>query len=964
MPMTENDLAEIEAKLKITLPSDYREMMLASGDKLKASGCFNNDFPSFFLEPEEIIRTNKLERQKDAGTAYAFPNWWKTFFLVGTNGGGDYYCLPLDDQPGVWMIGSDCGDEPIIVDSTLTEFVDERLEEYEEENGRSTWRQAVIQEETSEELRASSMIADPRASEWATAESPYVMFRLIDSLGRLISPRKLRLFGVACCRQIMNIDSDDDCLFAIRLAEQMVDGVAAPEEVACERARLKQKYLAMVKEEDTSPARLWAVGACKNLLQDDQDYLNDAPIFAGDADLLRVWNSASSSGVPIEFPLQSDLLREVLGNLFHPVRFEPKWRTAEVVDLARKIHENRSFELMSILTESLVNAGCDNQRILTHCRREPGHTRGCWVLDLILENEPEPEEKEFTWDFTWNHPVIDAAKLKERLRSFGTNALADSQPDNERAALEFADWLEENGDRHWAKYIRVRCALDGKPPGEEYPDLFERYLECGASMRSTHPQFEGFYFSGYRFGSEEWQEDKTDDMELGLPSLVKAVNPGRGAGPSADLIQRLDALVRNTPVRGVNFQEYYPNDMGEILNSPGGQCLRSLAFENKPDEGETGPVINVIVKSPLAKRLERMRIDGGIKSDNDALSLANANFEKLCRLDLSALCGINCSADATGRLMTTPWFRNLGFLHAGFSDENCEAGMLHLAGMPNLHTLVLWLPPDRQMLAIAQTDEFQALRRLFIHCADLSGKFRESFSQLKAPRLIELWIRNSKVKASELRELLASPPFGNLRVLTFEGTKLSADFLDLLAESPLATQLRILRLSGDTNLVGPFHSLAGTSQTTTGAFPALTTLKLDHPYSEKAKRDTAAFLRNLATPQLRHLTLEDCDFDDECAEALSTNPVFANLTRLQIEQGYDATTMLTPQAAENLFRSPNLKKLIELKLHNFAIGSALESLADESVLPVLCDGNFYNSKASDETIARLKTHRPIIYVGS
>ena len=38
-----------------------------------------------YLDPKDVIRTNKLERPKDSGTGYAFPQWWKTFVLVGTN---------------------------------------------------------------------------------------------------------------------------------------------------------------------------------------------------------------------------------------------------------------------------------------------------------------------------------------------------------------------------------------------------------------------------------------------------------------------------------------------------------------------------------------------------------------------------------------------------------------------------------------------------------------------------------------------------------------------------------------------------------------------------------------------------------------------------------------------------------------------------------------------------------------
>jgi hypothetical protein len=39
---------------------------------------------------------------------------------------------------------------------------------------------------------------------------------------------------------------------------------------------------------------------------------------------------------------------------------------------------------MSILADSIQDAGCDHPEILTHCRGDGPHVRGCWVVDLVL----------------------------------------------------------------------------------------------------------------------------------------------------------------------------------------------------------------------------------------------------------------------------------------------------------------------------------------------------------------------------------------------------------------------------------------------------------------------------------------------------------------------------------------------------------------------------------------------------
>jgi hypothetical protein len=62
-------------------------------------------------------------------------------------------------------------------------------------------------------------------------------------------------------------------------------------------------------------------------------------------------------------------------------------RTADVVALARTIRAANSPELLSILADALQDAGCDSEEVLAHCRSGGPHTRGCWVVDLVLGKE-------------------------------------------------------------------------------------------------------------------------------------------------------------------------------------------------------------------------------------------------------------------------------------------------------------------------------------------------------------------------------------------------------------------------------------------------------------------------------------------------------------------------------------------------------------------------------------------------
>jgi hypothetical protein len=77
-------------------------------------------------------------------------------------------------------------------------------------------------------------------------------------------------------------------------------------------------------------------------------------------------------------------VRDIFGNPFRPVTADPQWLTPTVVTLAQTIYADRAFDRLPILADALEDAGCDEADILTHCRADEPHVRGCWVVDLVL----------------------------------------------------------------------------------------------------------------------------------------------------------------------------------------------------------------------------------------------------------------------------------------------------------------------------------------------------------------------------------------------------------------------------------------------------------------------------------------------------------------------------------------------------------------------------------------------------
>ncbi|MBN9122138.1 MAG: hypothetical protein J0I06_23855 [Planctomycetes bacterium] len=75
----------------------------------------------------------------------------------------------------------------------------------------------------------------------------------------------------------------------------------------------------------------------------------------------------------------------MFGNPFHPVALDRAWLTSDMLALARGIYNERAFDRMPILADTLQDAGGINEDVLSHCRDTSlAHVHGCWVVDLLL----------------------------------------------------------------------------------------------------------------------------------------------------------------------------------------------------------------------------------------------------------------------------------------------------------------------------------------------------------------------------------------------------------------------------------------------------------------------------------------------------------------------------------------------------------------------------------------------------
>lgn len=239
-----------------------------------------------------------------------------------------------------------------------------------------------------------------RAREWLRSIDPGAMLSDVSIAARSVyeipeqfarpALRRLRLFLLHAFRSLIVQSNSSACLDAAALGWQLAEGTA-PENARSEvDAALSAEHRAIWEESrhegEMSAERLTRLGlinALTLLLRDPAGAVGN--IFPPP----RVGPSHSPMFTPpIEPARACALLREIFGErgrLLVEPEWRAEWRTDTVLALARQMYESEQFGAMPILADALQDAGCDNSKILAHCRDPHAtHVRGCWVLDTVL----------------------------------------------------------------------------------------------------------------------------------------------------------------------------------------------------------------------------------------------------------------------------------------------------------------------------------------------------------------------------------------------------------------------------------------------------------------------------------------------------------------------------------------------------------------------------------------------------
>ncbi len=256
-------------------------------------------------------------------------------------------------------------------------------------------------------------------AEWLACTTPEPMLRSLCHRRRRkvpggpgLDPERFRVFAAACARRVWDhltptlrlvlehlecypLDSEPDLLrhaWQIHhqeserlqgLATQVLAEYFAGETDMRRMAEIHVQlaagqmvgYVAVSKSYQAAQQHIWAARTAGI-----REFLDEHPPGRRLANLPRFWDRISAA----ELRAQAAVLRDVFGNPYRRLAFEATWRTRAAVALARQVHEGRDYSLLPILGDALQDAGCDHAGILSHCRAERLHVRGCWVVDHVL----------------------------------------------------------------------------------------------------------------------------------------------------------------------------------------------------------------------------------------------------------------------------------------------------------------------------------------------------------------------------------------------------------------------------------------------------------------------------------------------------------------------------------------------------------------------------------------------------
>ena len=199
-------------------------------------------------------------------------------------------------------------------------------------------------------------------------------------LTKLTDDRKLRLFAVACVREVSDLLFDERSKNAVDVAERFADGLASEEELdnANSAAWTTANSVAMDAAWSVAWAAYYTTSVAYNAASNAAYY---------SARFLRD-RTESASACYAEYDAAKEKQQLFLNDITDKpnIIISPEslaWNNQTLSKLATQIYNNKQFEDMSILADALQDANATTQ-FIQHCYK-PVHIKGCWLIDILME---------------------------------------------------------------------------------------------------------------------------------------------------------------------------------------------------------------------------------------------------------------------------------------------------------------------------------------------------------------------------------------------------------------------------------------------------------------------------------------------------------------------------------------------------------------------------------------------------
>lgn len=189
---------------------------------------------------------------------------------------------------------------------------------------------------------------------------------------------KRAIFNLICCQRVIDTVNFKPAHTAFEAYTASVWQGTTWDELYYHRTKMRDHIILRQRDKRQISFRKWAALQAMEICLWQGPCVNVARKVA----IAKSWRN--NLPCPNEVKMQADLAREVFGNIVRPVSFHKHWRTSDTLALATMIDETQAFGHMPILGDALMDAGCEDEEVIQHCRSSAPHVRGCWLVDMVL----------------------------------------------------------------------------------------------------------------------------------------------------------------------------------------------------------------------------------------------------------------------------------------------------------------------------------------------------------------------------------------------------------------------------------------------------------------------------------------------------------------------------------------------------------------------------------------------------